>query len=128
MELLIRRHDKTNPDPEKDFFCLKSGDVVAVRLDGWNWGLQELSNPDWRIVRAVNLDPANADELVGADWTGKDKNNGDSPNRIRKYTLNQLSPLITPAFAAFWNDDTRTTPIYETTLPLDSIKALRKIR
>lgn len=31
---------------------LKSGDVLHIAPDGWPWTIEELANPNWRIVRA----------------------------------------------------------------------------
>jgi hypothetical protein len=33
----------------------QAGDVIAICPDGWAWSEAELTNPDWRIVRAPLL-------------------------------------------------------------------------
>lgn len=47
MEILIRIVDKGATED-----CSKSGDVISVCPDGWAWSPAELTNPDWRIVKA----------------------------------------------------------------------------
>lgn len=55
-ELLVRVVDKVNPnDPYLDAKCTKRGDVICVQPDGWVWGREEQTNPEWRIVRVPGL-------------------------------------------------------------------------
>lgn len=49
-ELLVRVVDKVNSDFYLNCQCTKRGDVIVVQEDGWKWGKEELSNPDWRII------------------------------------------------------------------------------
>lgn len=49
-ELLIRVVDKIGDDVYLDSKCLKRGDVVVAREDGWQWSDEERSAPFWRIV------------------------------------------------------------------------------
>jgi CxxC motif-containing protein len=50
-ELLVRVKDRTHKDFYIDCGLTKRGDVIAVCPDGWNWGTEEISNPDWRIIK-----------------------------------------------------------------------------
>lgn len=61
-ELLMMVVDKTHSDPSVDPRCFKRGMVICVQPDNWPWGLEELRNPDWRILRVPKADP---DDLLG---------------------------------------------------------------
>lgn len=50
-EILIRVRDKVSDDFYLNCQCTKRGDVIAVCPDGWGWGTEELSNPDYRIIK-----------------------------------------------------------------------------
>jgi hypothetical protein len=44
-ELLIKAVDASHPDPAKDAFCYKRGDVVDVRENDFAWGAMEKLAP-----------------------------------------------------------------------------------
>lgn len=57
-ELLIRIVDKVNPDnAAQNQLCFKAGDILHVAPDGWTWGTEELSNPEWRILKLPGMAP-----------------------------------------------------------------------
>lgn len=66
-ELLVRVVDKTNPDPLLDCKLTKRGMVIAVQPDGWQWGFEELANPDWRIIRVPGVDPSQFGGLLAPE-------------------------------------------------------------
>lgn len=57
MELLIRVVDKLprSADRDTDNGRTKRGDVIAICPDGHPWGIEERTNPEWRLVRSVDL-------------------------------------------------------------------------
>lgn len=64
-EALVRVVDKTNADSAAlDRLCFKAGDVLHVAPDGWAWGTDELTNPDWRVVQLPGVDPASLADMV----------------------------------------------------------------
>lgn len=68
MELLVRVVDKAHPDdPVKHHQLTKAGDVIHYWPDGHDWGHEELTNPDWRVVRVPGLTEAEAEALVAAE-------------------------------------------------------------
>jgi hypothetical protein len=80
-EVLIRVVDKVNPtDPAKDQLCFKAGDVIHVAPDGWGWGSEEVTNPDWRIVKLPGFDPALLADLLESQTVVQ----GDVTHIVRK--------------------------------------------
>lgn len=68
MELLIRIVDKVNPtSAELDSKCMKAGDVIAIKPGGSDWGVQEILNPEWRIIRVPGLSQAEIDALLAPE-------------------------------------------------------------
>ena len=58
MELLIRIVDKVNlTSPKLDAKCMKAGDVIAAKPAGSSWGVKEIQNPEWRIIKVGGLPP-----------------------------------------------------------------------
>lgn len=66
MELLVRIVDKVSNDPDKNKQLTKAGDVIAFKPDGSSWGLMELKNPEWRIIR-VDITEAEAEALIAPE-------------------------------------------------------------
>lgn len=83
MEALIRIVDKGTAED-----CSKAGDVIAICPDGWAWSTAELTNPDWRIVRA-NVLQSQADALLS-------QSNNASVRRRREWSID-FSKLPNPA-------------------------------
>ncbi len=113
MELLLRRHDKTNPDTNLDFWCLKAGDVVTVVQDGHPWTVKEKTNADWRILAVPLLSEEQALTLVQPEFhplgEGEDK---ARHKQAREFRLDVGHSSFTQAFADFWHDDTRAIPVF----------------
>lgn len=66
-ELLVRVVDKVNEDFYLNCQCTKRGDVIVVQPDGWGWGLEELKNPDWRIIVMPELSLAEAEAMLAPE-------------------------------------------------------------
>ena len=92
-ELLIRIRSKTSPDIYKDVRLTKRGDVIVVRPDGHDWGTEELTNPDWRIVRCPALTVAEAEAML-VEEPGDQLTNRMLLRRWFFYDLSQLSAQI----------------------------------
>lgn len=73
MELLVRIVDK-----EGSPLLGKRGDVIHVAPDGHQWGKEELSNPDWRIIHVPDLSQVEADALLA---------NEKPPDLDKQYTM-----------------------------------------
>jgi len=102
MELIVRVVDKVHPtDPVKNAQLTKRGDVIAIRPDGWNWGTQELSNPEWRIIHAPDLAQQDEDQLLESDPPAA------VAGRKRTYQLNLDHPGIPPAVQTVLADNKR---------------------
>jgi len=67
-EILLRVVDKVNlEDAVRNRQASKAGDVIAVQLDGWNWGTDELANPEWRIVKLPGLAESDFNDMLVSD-------------------------------------------------------------
>lgn len=85
-ELLVRVVDKTNPDPVFDAKLSKRGDVIAVCPDGWKWGVEEIANPDWRIISVPGVDPDDFSGLLAAE----PETNPNEPSRMLQFRAFRL--------------------------------------
>lgn len=63
-ELLVRVVDKIGDDIFKDAALTKRGDVIVVCPDGWPWGSEELSNPEWRIISVPDMTEIEANAMT----------------------------------------------------------------
>lgn len=81
MQLLVRVVSKVDPkDPVKDAQLTKAGDVIVYKQDGEEWGIQELKNPDWRIIQVPGMTEEEAIALTSPELP---------PNLDREYPLLQ---------------------------------------
>ena len=68
MELLVRIVDRVNDqDPSLNAQLTKAGDVIAFHEDGADWGLMEVKNPEWRIVRVPGMTLTEAEALTAPE-------------------------------------------------------------
>lgn len=107
-ELLVFVRDKVNPDDKfKDARLYKAGDVVVVVPDGWNWGLRELDNPDWRIVKMPGVDPE-AQAVKALTDVEFNIGSRDVKNVLRRRSVKlDLASISEPGFAEYLADDKR---------------------
>ena len=123
-ELLIRVRDKVNPlDPYKDAKLMKRGDVVAVVPDGHVWGLEELRNPDWRILRVPGVSSLQMSSFLAPEVP-------PSPDfdrgllRKRRFTLD-LSHELIATVADVIGDDKRQRRAAKLTISAEQLLAMR---
>jgi hypothetical protein len=123
-ELLIRVRDKVNEDdPYLDAQCLKRGDVVVVVEDGWQWGRQELSNPDWRILQLPNVSVMQAQAFLGQEVN----DDPAQPSRVLRRRGWAFGLGSLPAALRAWiDDDSRKTPTRRVNLTAAQILAMRQ--
>jgi hypothetical protein len=104
-ELLIRVRDKAFGDLYQKVKQLGRGDVVSVVENGWGWSQEELTNPDWRILKLPNILVDDVTDLLAPE----DNPTPLIPNRMlqrhgKKLDLSHvnLAPLV-----PWFQDDTR---------------------
>ena len=125
MQILLRIRDKINSDNLLlDAKCLKRGDVVTAVGDSHVWGSGELTNPDWRIIKAVNLTREATDSMVGEE-AETDPQNPNMMRQRRGFMFDFSHPGLPQAFVDFIADDTRAIPIYESDWLQPNIMALK---
>jgi hypothetical protein len=86
MQLLVRVVDKTSKDPVKDIQLTKRGDVIAVKKDAESWGVEELLNPEWRILHVPDMSELEAVSLLAPETPPLGKPN--QPVMKRAFRLN----------------------------------------
>lgn len=65
-ELILRVVDKPAPAAFDRPMVAQAGDVVVVVPDGHQWGREEISNPEWRIVRLPGVAESALADLMEA--------------------------------------------------------------
>lgn len=104
-EFLIRIRDKPkDPDPYVDIKRSKRGDVICACPDGWVWSQNELTNPDWRIIKVPGLADAVSQQLVTVE-AGDERLN--KMLRRRQYKLDVDYASLPQADKAYLRDDSR---------------------
>lgn len=63
-EILLRVRDKDSKSVDQRLMQNKAGDAVVVVEDGHQWGDEEVSNPDWRVLRLPGLPAAAVADLM----------------------------------------------------------------
>lgn len=92
-EFLVRIKDKTSSDPYLDAQCLKRGDIVAIQPDGWGWGLDEINNPDWRILKFPMISIKNSSSFIAPEFN-TDPANPSYVLRRRAFSINLNNPIF----------------------------------
>lgn len=107
-EFLVRVVDKVNSDIYLDSKCLKAGDVVVVCPDGWAWGKEELTNPDWRIVAIPAVSVTQAQAFLAPELD----TDPTRPSRLLRRRAFRIDLTLLPAAWQAWiADATRAQPI-----------------
>lgn len=86
MQLLVRVVDKISKDPDKNIQLTKRGDVIVIKKDGEEWGIEELKNPDWRIISVPDMTELEARALLSPENPPLD--NPNAPVAKRAFRLN----------------------------------------
>ena len=108
-EILIRVRAKENPDPYLDAKALKRGDVVAVVNNGWVWSTEELTNPDWRIVKLPSVSVSAGETLLAKEYDIDPQFPSKVLRRRAFYWNIDDSSWSTPV-RNWINDDSRSVP------------------
>lgn len=106
MELLVRIRDKVSEDFHKNIALTKRGDVIVVMPDGHDWGIEELANPDWRIIR-VPVSRVEAEAMVAHELKqSEEQDKRLLQRRAFKFDLDSLDKASLDWLA----DDSRKVP------------------
>ena len=131
MDILIRVKDRIHPDPVKNAFNTKRGDVVEILPeDGRQWGRLDLSNPDYRIIRISGVTPT---ERLAFKRTGRRHEMPDgtfSLPRQRDIYIDLDDPSIPLVVRNWINDDKRAVPLLDLSgrITLAQLRSLVKTR
>jgi len=90
MQLLVRVVDKISTDASKNIQLTKRGDVIAVKPDGADWGLEELINPEWRIIHVPDMNDIEAQNLLQPEPKDNLAPNKPTQKRLIKIDLDAL--------------------------------------
>jgi len=117
-EILLRVVDKINSDFYLNCGCTKRGDVIVAQPDGWTWGVEELKNPDWRIVKLTIADPTQ-NAILMADLSAflssepaVDPLNPSKTLQRRGFFLDLANIAIPAGLQTYLNDATRAAPAF----------------
>lgn len=122
-EILIIAKDTPHPDPVIDTKRYKSGDVVVAMDDGWQWGVEELTNPLFRIVKLPNIPLAEAEAFLGGQ---KDSDPAHPSRMLQRRAFGIDFSSLPKAVTNWWSDDTRATPILTSNITVAQFRALKK--
>jgi hypothetical protein len=114
-ELLVRVVDKANPDDlYKDVKLTKRGDVIVTAEDGWQWGIEELKNPAWRIIKLPGVKVADVSFLTDAEPDPRpvETRVGAAPPTLqrRRHKFDVDSALLPVGIRNAIADDSRRVP------------------
>ena len=107
-ELLIFAQDQIGADVYKDTKRYKRGDVVVVCEDGWNWGIEEMNNPLFRIIAIPGMSVSEASQFLAPELDTDPQNPSKMlKRRAFKLDVDALGKDVTDWF----NDEKRAQPI-----------------
>jgi hypothetical protein len=99
-ELLVFAQDQIGADIYKDTKRYKRGDVVVVCEDGWNWGLEELKNPLFRIIAIPGMSVSEASQFLAPEVDIDPRNPSKTlKRRAFKLDVDALGKGVTDWFA-----------------------------
>lgn len=81
MQLLVWIVDKVSQNQINNYTLHKRGDVIAVKPQGADWGIQELIHPGFRIIQAPGMTEAEANSFLPSETPPLNKPN--QPTRPR---------------------------------------------
>lgn len=105
-ELLVRVVDKRGTNLYLDCQCTKRGDVIVAQPDGWPWGKEEVSNPDWRIIKIPGAAPESFASLLQPELAPDPRNPPRTLQR-RWYHLDLDDPSLDEALKVYVSDGSR---------------------
>lgn len=91
-ELLVRVVDKINEDPLLNSKCTKRGDVIVVCPDGWEWSVEERSNPNWRIIKMPDMNMDEASRLLAPELD----TDPNQPSRVLQRRAFKINFILFP--------------------------------
>jgi len=109
-EILLRVASKVN---EKDVYLdtklTKRGDVIVVKEDGWMWGKEELTNPDWRILCLPHVTVSDASAWLAPEFD-TDPTQPSKTLQRRQFRLD-IDSATFDGIRVFLDDASRTAPM-----------------
>ena len=118
MELLLYNYDNSQEihDEKKLIQLFKKFDAVQYVENNHNWGIAELNNSIFRIVK-VDLSEGDCERLVSIGLKVGGQGDQD-PVNLREFYIDLNDNLINTVFPdliKWWHDDTRQQKIFDLT-------------
>lgn len=122
-EVLIRIREKPGIRADLLPMNFNRGDVVVVCPDNWPWSVEELTNPDWRIIALPLISEKQLEQFI-LPRTRVTPLGDREITRKRNAKIN-LDDLTLPlAFRVWLANDARTNPIRSINLTAVQLLAL----
>lgn len=86
----------------------KTTDLITWQVDGWNWGVEELTHPWFRVVSWLDAVAADLDSLLAPQLSALDANQQPTTYELyRGFHIAMVGPSVPLTWLSWWNDDTR---------------------
>lgn len=109
-EMLVIVVDVVHSDFYLNCRCHKRADVIAAQADGWRWGIVELTDPRFRIIKVFGYDVPTAQGFCVSEPLSK-------TCQARQYKLDIDNAAWPANFQPWLADNTRATPILPIVFP-----------
>lgn len=108
----------------------KRFDLITAQPDGWGWQKAELTNPWFRIIAWPRLNLSAVREFLSPLLPQVDANlKSTTYEQYRGFFLDMGNVAVPMALRTWWQDDTRSTPIFTTNIsPVAVISVIRGAR
>lgn len=114
-ELLVFAADRIGDDVFKNAKLPKRGHVITIQVNNWPWGIEERTNPIFRIFKIPSVGVNTLSNLLspeigtvpGLDWTLL-----TNTLQERGFRLDMTLLSIPQSVRTYWQDDTRAAAFF----------------
>lgn len=129
-DIILRVRDEESQDFYRNCAASKAGDVIVVLPDGWEFSGDELTLPEWRIVRFPVKDAAANDRITLLLETFLAPELADSPlplfrtRQAKAFSFDLASPALPADLRGYLADDSRKQASFTLSLSDADLEAL----
>jgi hypothetical protein len=111
-EILVRVVDKVNKEFYLNCRCTKRGDVIVVAPDGWKWGTDERTDPQYRIISLPQYSVEDLQAFLAPEQP-TDPSQSQRTLQRRAFKFDVDHPDLPQAIRDCIADDTRASETYQ---------------